>query len=1062
MRTNIKKALAVLMTLVMLCGLLPMGMLSVSAATPVLDLNFNDGTTGGFDQGSAVMEGPDGSYCLKWTATGGWSTTYKGGVSGVYRDGTYVITFKAKASVAGTMGITIQDGSWANVYYTEYFQTTTSWKEYSITTNVGQNPNANGVILFKFQDQNVAMDLWVDDLTMAEYEEPAPEEPDTPAENLVTNGDFETGDTTGWTKYQSTAISTSAKYEGTYGVNLVGDGGWGGMLNQSIGIENGGTYTLSFWYKTVSVGMNWQLSGTSTSTKYGGGWLSKTDWTQETITFTSNGDSAVLLNFNGGGNGTAESVYLDNVTLYKEPEASFDGYIYNGDFEIGSLQNWNVSQTASVSADAAHTGNYGAHITNPGGQYGGMIYQETVGIEAGKTYTLSLWIKVTVGYVNFQVMDGTINGDTLATTGFNSNAWVQFSTTITPSTNVLFINFCGGGTGTNDQAYVDDVMIVEEKDPSFDGYITNGDMETGKAHPWVVYSDTTVNTASKYEGDFGLYLGGAGDWGGLAYQTVTNLKVGKEYTISMKMKILSGGVNVQILNGSTSGDKLAYSYYSTSNASDWTDITLTFTAVSNTIVLNYCGDGTNVAAEIYVDNVTCGRVGGEVFPEELHKFGGASIKENADGIGLAFKFDIIAADGQKNYSNEYVANSAKIALDDTQYDLVRMGAVMTNDASVGQNATNFNLNAVNGTKVINVEGRYLAGVTSSSVSFAVRILDIPERHQGTEIYARPYYVYKDASGTEVTIYGRIKSNTYAKVANPKSSIKILSIGHSFSKDVMETYLWNMFKEGGYDEVVIGYLYIAGCPMPKHLYNIQNNRADYEYGKNTNGTWVKQDNVTALTALKDEEWDYVNIQSSPDFIGGQTISGFKLGVNSEGEQITLTTPMTEYECITPITDWIQANALNSAVKTDYHMIWSFSQGCDLWSGIYHKNPSTGQYDQMVMYNNIITQTKQNVLTHDAVYSIIPCGTSIQNGRTSFIGDNFNELDATQGGSDGYHLNTKYGDYTAALTWYCHYSGDDAYVMSNYVGQLTDAEFDAIAEAVNNAINTWDEVTESTHK
>jgi hypothetical protein len=146
-----------------------------------------------------------------------------------------------------------------------------------------------------------------------------------------------------------------------------------------------------------------------------------------------------------------------------------------------------------------------------------------------------------------------------------------------------------------------------------------------------------------------------------------------------------------------------------------------------------------------------------------------------------------------------------------------------------------------------------------------------------------------------------------------------------------------------------------------------------------------------------------------------------------------------------------------------MIWSFSQGCDLWSGgAYHKNPATGKYDQMVMYNNIITQTKLNVLNHEAVNSIIPCGTSIQNGRTSFIGDNFNEPDATQGGNDGYHLNAKYGDYTAALTWYCHYSRDDANVMSGYLGQLTDAEFDAIAEAVNNAIDNWDEVTESTHK
>ena len=165
MRTHFRKALAVLVSLLMLCTLLPLSAMSVSAATPVLNVNFNDGSKGGFDQGSVVAEGPDGSNCLKWNANSSWASTYKP-VSGVYRDGTYVITFKAKASVAGTMGITIQDGSWQNVYYTEQFQTTTSWKEYEITTNVGQNPTSGGSILFKFQAQGATMDLWVDDLVM--------------------------------------------------------------------------------------------------------------------------------------------------------------------------------------------------------------------------------------------------------------------------------------------------------------------------------------------------------------------------------------------------------------------------------------------------------------------------------------------------------------------------------------------------------------------------------------------------------------------------------------------------------------------------------------------------------------------------------------------------------------------------------------------------------------------------------------------------------------------------------------------------------------------------------
>ena len=323
---------------------------------------------------------------------------------------------------------------------------------------------------------------------------------------------------------------------------------------------------------------------------------------------------------------------------------------------------------------------------------------------------------------------------------------------------------------------------------------------------------------------------------------------------------------------------------------------------------------------------------------------------------------------------------------------------------------------------------------------------------------------------EVTIYGDTRSNNYAKAANISTAdktkpIKILSIGHSFSKDVMTTNLYNMFKEGGYTDVTIGYLYMAGCSMPKHLYNIQNNLAQYEYSKNNSGTWVTKNNTAALTALKEEDWDFVTVQSSPDYIGGQSISNFSLGINNDGDKITLSSPQTEYEAMDQITDWIKANATNANVKIDYHMIWSFSQGCDLWSGMYHKDPNTGKYSQIVMYNNIVNITQDKVQNHEDINRVIPSATAIQNVRSSFMGDNFNMPDATQGGSDGYHLND-YGDYVAALTWYCHYSGDNATIMAGYTSNekvsLTNEEFLAIAEAVNNAVDVPYAVTESTHK
>ena len=184
MRTNIKKALAILLTMVMLCGLLPLGALTASAADANLSLNFNDGS-GAFTGASIVAQGPDGSNCMKWTASGGWSATYTT-VKNMDPAKDYVISFKAKASVAGNMGITIQNGDWGSYWNVPGgFNVTTAWTDVTYEMTAGSIPFTKGSILFKFQDVGTAMDLYVDDLVIAEKSttpDPEPEtQPTTPA-----------------------------------------------------------------------------------------------------------------------------------------------------------------------------------------------------------------------------------------------------------------------------------------------------------------------------------------------------------------------------------------------------------------------------------------------------------------------------------------------------------------------------------------------------------------------------------------------------------------------------------------------------------------------------------------------------------------------------------------------------------------------------------------------------------------------------------------------------------------------------------------------------------------
>lgn len=945
MRINLRKALALIVSLLMLCTIIPMGaMSSVSAAEGVVSfaLDFNDGSVGGFSGGSVVTGGPDGSQCFKWTATGGWSSIYRN-ASNVYEHGTYVISFKAKASVAGQMSITIQDGSWADYYYKELFNTTTEWKEYEIITNVSDYPTSNGGILFKFQDQGTAMDLYIDDLTMYEYVEPEPEVP-AAGTNLVINGDFENGKN-GW----SMSSATSVVSDGASGnaIQLNNPSAWSEAARQDIAVESFETYTLTWRSKRVSgTGVfNMEIAkapydGTKpqVTAVTNQSWMNDTsgNWVEHKVTIemkdaNGNGISGIMIKL------TTEAtnpgiILIDDICLTKNLTASFDGYLYNGDFEVASLDKWTAYNNSAASTAAKYSGAYGAHIKS-NGSWGGVMSQGTINVVAGKTYIVSYYIKVLKNSMCIQIKDGTSSSGSVLTSKTHSNSdWTLITFEVKPSQNGLFINFHGAGG--------------ENADP-------------------------------------------------------------------------------------------------------------------------------NLASEAYVDDIKVELKGGN--PEEKVEFAGSSVRDNdplndGSGKGLAFQFKVSAIGGKKDFSNMYVADSGKIDLGDQKYTLVKMGAVMTNNATVGQNADTFNLSAVNGSKVIDIPAIYLNGAGDDYLSFAVRICDIPDRHIGTAIYARPYYVYKDGE-EEVTVYGAIRSNNYAKAANISTAdktkpIKILSIGHSFSKDVMTTNLYNMFIEGGYTDVTIGYLYMAGCSMPKHLYNIQNNLAQYEYAKNTDGRWVTKYNTSALTALKEEEWDFVTVQSSPDYIGGQEISSFSLGINNDGTKITLSDPQTEYEAMDQITDWIKANATNSDVKIDYHMIWSFSQGCDLWSGMYHKDPNTNKYSQMVMWQNIVNITQQKVQNHEDINRVIPSATAIQNVRSSFMGDTFNMPDATQGGSDGYHLND-YGDYVAALTWYCHYSGDNAQIMAGYLGDgvvlsLTAEEFQAIAEAVNNATDIPYAVTESTHK
>ena len=292
-------------------------------------------------------------------------------------------------------------------------------------------------------------------------------------------------------------------------------------------------------------------------------------------------------------------------------------------------------------------------------------------------------------------------------------------------------------------------------------------------------------------------------------------------------------------------------------------------------------------------------------------------------------------------------------------------------------------------------------------------------------------------------------------AAPKNPIRVLAIGHSFAVDALRAHLWELLKGAGYDYVVVGYLFTPSCSLNEQWDRMQG-KADHEQYCKTDGytgKWSYHMPPSSSPynkvqyAIRDEKWDVITIQPDPDYGGGPEI----------WPSVT-----NDYAHVGDIVKWINSNKTNPSAKLYYHMTWAFAEDCKLWC-FDDRSPYKG--DQMKHYQSFVDATKKYILDPygSKFAGVIPAGTAVQNARSSRLGDTFNEPGGwkieNKQEADDYHLNNK-GDYLAALTWYAVITGKSA-KTATYKGGF-DAEFDILAEAVDNALAKWDGVTESSYK
>jgi hypothetical protein len=213
----------------------------------------------------------------------------------------------------------------------------------------------------------------------------------------------------------------------------------------------------------------------------------------------------------------------------------------------------------------------------------------------------------------------------------------------------------------------------------------------------------------------------------------------------------------------------------------------------------------------------------------------------------------------------------------------------------------------------------------------------------------------------------------------KDTIRLLTIGNSFSQDAVEQYLYELGKEVGV-HMIIGNAYKGGQSLEQHWTDLTQSHDVYEYRKVVNGVRYNTPHALLPPIITDEQWDFISFQQASHYSG-------------------LTTTYEPF--LSQLVQYTDSIKTGQDVRYGWHMTWAYSKDSN------HGGFANYSRRQDVMYDSIRYAVQWTQILHPEFSFCVPCGTAIQNARTTYLGDNMNR--------DGYHLDLKIGRYTAACTW-----------------------------------------------
>ncbi len=261
---------------------------------------------------------------------------------------------------------------------------------------------------------------------------------------IVVNGDFETGDLTGWTPSGTAMVVGTISHSGSFSAQVGSTSPSGdSSISQTFDLPATAT-SLSFFYQVVcpdTVTYDWAtatlqdnitlttvtlLPPTCTNT---GLWVQVT---ADVSTMAGHNVTLTLSNHDDGYPTDPTYTYYDDVVVSTVPAGS---PLVNGDFETGDLSSWSLSGIGSISM-VPHSGSYSAQVGSTSPSTESALSQTfTVPPTAG---TLSLWYQVhcpdtiTYDWATATLRDNvtSITITVLPPTCNNNGVWVQASANI--------------------------------------------------------------------------------------------------------------------------------------------------------------------------------------------------------------------------------------------------------------------------------------------------------------------------------------------------------------------------------------------------------------------------------------------------------------------------------------------------------------------------------------------------------------------------------------------------------------------------------------------------------